>query len=526
MSSSLRKFPYAFFYMVYLCIFSLSALADQDKVHVVSKVVDLGELPTGRPTKVTLWFPEGQCEASTNQKFCLADSAVTDRTIVLSHGAMGAAENYSWIGEYLAAAGYIVVGINHYGESWFYGAETQDVRSTAMIWQRPMDIAAIYDTLSNRELFQHQINWSNIIAVGHSSGGQTLAMLVGVQYDLLRMIDFCKTDASVSDHSCDYGIRNTAKPDETFLRKFGGIYKDARVKKLIMIDPTLGYGATPESLATVHLPTIVIGAQNNDFLPWENHGARYTKNIPNAKSYLLTGQEGHFIFLDTCDSDHQVMGVSLCHDRAGVNRVATQSTLAAVILEFVREDNITVDAPKKFIEREKAMFNFEKISQILMYTPRWVFGLLAGLIILGIIQARPRQVPVVAAFIMPVAMMLMSSIGLLMTIGFTWRSVLFWSLGAIVVTTLMAKLIVNSNVTYDQTTRRFGLRGSWIPLLIIMAIFCTRYLLAMCIGMNLKVVQEFYFVPAMSLILGSLSGYFIAQGVRYFRIIQLTKNHP
>ena len=526
MSSLFRKFPYAFFYMLYLCIFSFPAIADQDKFHVVTKVVDLGELPTGRPAKINLWFPEGQCEASPHQKFCLADFAVTDRTIVLSHGAMGAAENYRWIGEYLAAAGYIVVGINHYGESWFYGAETQDVRATAMIWQRPIDITAIYDALSNRELFQHQINWSNIIAIGHSSGGQTLAMLAGIQYDLLRMIDFCKTEASASDHSCDYGIRNTPKPGEAFLRQFGGIYKDARVKKLIMIDPTLGYGATPESLPTVHLPTIVIGAQNNDFLPWENHGARYTKNIPNAKSHLLTGQEGHFIFLDACNNDQQVMGVALCNDRDGVDRVATHSNLAVIILEFVREDNIAIDAAKKFIEREKAIFNVEKISQILMYTPRWVFGLLTGLIILGIIQTRPRQVPVVAAFILPIAMMLMSVIGLLMTIGFVWKSILFWSLGAILATSLIAKFVVNSTVTYDQTIRRFTLRGSWIPLLIIVAIFCTRYLLAMCIGMNLKIVQELYFVPAISLILGSLSGYFIAQGVHYFRIIKPITNHP
>ncbi|MET0356307.1 MAG: DUF6622 family protein, partial [Cellvibrio sp.] len=475
------------FYILTLFIFSLSALGDGAQFRVTKTVIDLGELPTGRPAKISLWFPEGHCSGS--QQPCLAESAVTDRTLVLSHGAMGAAENYHWLAEPLAAAGYIVVGVNHYGESWFYGAETQDRLATSMMWQRPTDISAIYDALSNRELFQRKINWSNIIALGHSSGGQTLATLAGAQYDLLAMMDFCKTDAAVNDHSCDYGIRNAPKPGETFVQKFGGIYKDSRVKKIIMIDPTLGYGATPESLAKINLPTLVVGAQQNDFLPWDNHGARYTKYIPYAKSHLLTGREGHFIFIDSCNSDLLVMGVSLCHDRVGVDRVATQAGLVPVILEFVREDNITIDAPKQFTERKKAIFDLGKISQILIYTPRWVFGLLAGLVILGLMQVRTRHVHVKAAFIMPVAMTLMSVIGALMDLGFNWITILSWLVGAISVTVLIVKFAVKSIATYDPSTRRLTLSGSWIPLIIIMAIFSTRYALGMSIGMKLAIVQ-------------------------------------
>jgi predicted dienelactone hydrolase len=507
-------------FLLFLATASLIIQADENPVHVGKYQMDLGELPTGRPAKITLWFPEGQCSALPDQQHCLAGSAITDRTIVFSHGAMGAAENYNWIAEALAAAGYILVGINHYGESWLYGQDTQGVRATAMIWQRPTDVSAIYDALSNRELFQKPVNWSNIIAMGHSSGGQTVAMLAGGRYDLLSMMDFCKTDAATHDHSCDYGIRNVPKPAESFLKKFSDNYADGRVKKMVLIDPTLGYGATPASLATIKIPTLVVGAGNNDFLPWANHGLRYTKGIPNAKSYLLQGQEGHFVFLDSCANDIAVMDVPLCKDREGVDRTATHAALTPTIIAFVAENNINIDAAVKIAEREKPMLNLDKIAQIFIYTPGWVFGLLVGLIIVGLIPVRTREVPVQAVFIMPIVMLMMSLIGTLIDLGLAWTTITFWLLGAASVTLLLLKLPNNNSIGYDQATRKLSLQGSWIPLLIIMAIFCTRYALGMSIGMNLNIVREYYFAPLVSFTLGALSGYFIAQGINYYRAIK------
>ena len=78
----------------------------------------------------------------------------------------------------------------------------------------------------------------------------------------------------------------------------------------------------------------------------------------------------------------------------------------------------------------------------------------------------------------------------------------------------------NSSVAYNHTTRKLTLQGSWIPLLVILAIFCTRYALGMSFGMNLAIVHESYFAPLMSFILGALSGYFIAQGIKYLQVVR------
>ncbi|MES2605947.1 MAG: DUF6622 family protein, partial [Pseudomonadota bacterium] len=459
------------------------------------------ELPTGRPAKITLWYPQGQCAALPDGQLCLAESATTDRTLVFIHGAMGAAENYTWITTALASAGYVVIGINHYGESWVYGEDSQNVRTTAMLWQRPADISAIYDALSNRQLFQKNINWTNIIALGHSSGGQTAGMLAGVRYDLLAMVAFCKTAAAADDHSCDYGIRNAPAPGQSFVQKFSEDHRDSRVKKVVMIDPTLGYGATAESLATARLPALVVGAANNDFLPWQNHGERYARDIPGAITHLLTGQEGHFVFVDNCNSEMLVMGVPLCKDRAGVDRAATHATLTPVILDFVRANNIV-------IERTQPLFNVEQLMPILLYTPRWVFGLLAALVVVGLMQTRTRRVPVKVAYVLPAAMMTMSLLGTFMNLGFTAVTVLFWLLGTGCATAIIVR-VADSTISYDAETRKFNVEGSWTPLRVIMAIFLTRYAMGVSIGMNLSFVHDFYFAPTMSFLSGAFSGYFI-----------------
>ena len=52
----------------------------------------------------------------------------------LSHGAMGAAKDCSWLAYPLAAKGWVVVGVNHFGESWRYGRQNIDPSSVTRVW--------------------------------------------------------------------------------------------------------------------------------------------------------------------------------------------------------------------------------------------------------------------------------------------------------------------------------------------------------------------------------------------------------
>jgi predicted dienelactone hydrolase len=489
------------------CPFALNASATEVKM----ETIDVGELATGRPSKINVWFPHGSCANLEAGQLCLAESAVTDKAIIFSHGAMGAAGEYSWIGESLAAAGYVVVGVNHFGESWVYGQEAINPRSTGFIWQRPQDISALLDYLATKNIFQKKINWSNIIAIGHSAGGQTAAMLAGATFDLKQLIAYCDSNESKGDRSCNYGSNKTSVP-EAFLQKFSASQQDLRIKMIVMLDPALGSAVQPESLHAVKLPSFVVGTKNNDFLPWNNHGLRYANNIPNATTKLLTGDEGHFVFLTACNNKIKVMDVPLCEDRAGVDRKAIQQELSQDILKFINQSNAafftqsSVTVPTKNYSKSNVLF------EIISYTPKWVFGLLGMLVVFGVMQTRTRQVRIQVALILPILMLLLSLTGVLRYIGWQLPALVCWIVGITVVTALSIKLIGKNIAHFDSKNQKLTIEGSWLPLIVILGIFITRYALGVATAMDFRIIHEDYFPLVVSLILGAWSGFFIARG--------------
>jgi len=499
------------------CQLALKAAAADVKM----ETIDLGELATGRPSKINVWFPQGNCAKSSENTLCLADSAITDKAIIFSHGAMGSAVEYSWIGETLAASGYVVVGVNHFGESWVYGQDTINPRSTTFIWQRAQDISAVLDRLSKKDIFQKKVNWENIIAVGHSAGGQTAAMLAGATFDLKQLISYCDSEESKGDRSCNYGIDKASAP-EAFLQKFSASQQDARIKMIVLLDPALGSGVKAESLHKIKLPSLIIGAKNNDFLPWPNHGLRYANNIPTAKSKLLTGQEGHFVFLTPCDNKIKVMDVPLCEDREGVDRKAIQQELSQYMLEFISQHTAAISAQTSMAAPAKQYSKSNALFEILLYTPRWVFGLLIVLIAFGIMQARTRAVRLQVALILPLAMLLLSLSGVLGYVGWHLSALSCWLLGSSVVAVLSVKLIGKDIARFDSVNQKLIIQGSWLPLFIIMGIFITRYVLGVATAMQFDIVHQRFFPIWVGLALGAWSGFFLGRGFIFWQVKKIT----
>lgn len=497
---------------------SIYAAADNSRATVKMETIAVGELPTGRPSKIQVWFPQGTCANLADKQLCLADSAITDKAVILSHGAMGSADGLSWVGESFAAAGYVAIGVNHFGESWVYGQDTLNPRSSGFIWQRPQDISALLDLLATKNIFQTTINWSKIIAVGHSAGGQTAAMLAGATFDLKQQTSYCDSEESKDDRSCNYS-KNSASAPEAFLQKFSASQKDARIKMIILLDPALGSAVQTGSLRAIKVPSFIVGAKNDDFLPWVNHGLRYANGIPNSNIKLLMGQEGHFVFLTACNLQIKVMDVPLCEDRAGVDRNATQRELAQNMLEFARTNDAAFTTQISGAKPSAKQYSQSTtLSEILIYTPHWVFGLLAILIVFGIMQARTRQVPVQVALILPFAMLVLSLSGVLRYVGLQLPALACWLVGIAAFTALSVKLIGKNIARFDSTTRKLVIQGSWLPLLVILGIFITRYALGVATAMQFNIIHNPYFSPVVSLILGGWSGFFLARGFIFWRV--------
>lgn len=320
---------------------------------VTVKNVELYDSARKRPVMVTIWYPAAECnnEGTDKTLICLSDKVRTNQAALISHGAMGAANNYNWLGYAFASQGIVTVGINHYGESWAYGPNTTEPSSILKFAQRPLDISFTLDQLNKnlssskedlppQKIFSEAINWNNIIGLGHSSGGAAILALIGAQYDFIQALNYCKNRENGDiDKGCHY-LKALAK-DPTG-HKFTEVdagsntdFTDSRIKRAIILDPALGHVSVRHTLNKITVPTLLTASKDNDFLPFSQHSGYYSSYINNVQTKILDQGEGHFVYLDRCSHKHKAVDVPLCTDRPGVDRQAVQQQLYPAIFKFV-----------------------------------------------------------------------------------------------------------------------------------------------------------------------------------------------
>ncbi|MEO6824866.1 MAG: hypothetical protein ABI167_09140 [Nitrosospira sp.] len=110
-----------------------------------------------RPLNVRVWYPavanaketpweDGIYEAGTNARdAAMAASPGKLPLILLSHGTGGAASGLGWLGETLAANGYIVAAVNHHGNT--RAEPTSMLQGTLIWWDRPRDLSVLIENL-------------------------------------------------------------------------------------------------------------------------------------------------------------------------------------------------------------------------------------------------------------------------------------------------------------------------------------------------------------------------------------------
>jgi predicted dienelactone hydrolase len=300
-----------------------------------------------RPVIMDVWYParDDAVEADHTYGMSLgriATGAPVARgpfpVYVLSHGAFGAARNYSWLAEALARDGAVVSGVSHFGESFVYGIDTIDPTTVGNLSERVLDCSFALDELLDGSPWSNQVDAERVAALGHSSGGATAVALAGGAFDPAQMHTYCATADPTVDRGCAYEPPGPgATPPASATAGQVEQLADPRVRAVVAMDPALGPGFDAASLQAIKTPCQFIGSVDNDFLPFDEHVGRYARLIPDSRLLRLSNGEGHFVYLDECESDRDANGVSLCQDRAGVDRARAHAQLRAVISGFLDE---------------------------------------------------------------------------------------------------------------------------------------------------------------------------------------------
>lgn len=159
------------------------------------------------------------------------------------------------------------------------------------------------------------------------------------------------------------------------------------------------------------------------------------------------------------------------------------------------------------------------LFEILKRTPSWVFVLFFALLALGYWQSRSRTVPRARVAILPVAMIALSLYGVLSGFGISALAIVAWLAGVGLAVLVSARVTLVRNASYTAATQSFSLPGSWMPLVLMMCIFFTRYTVAVLLARNPMLAHDVSFIATICLLYGFLSGLFFAAALSLWRLV-------
>lgn len=158
------------------------------------------------------------------------------------------------------------------------------------------------------------------------------------------------------------------------------------------------------------------------------------------------------------------------------------------------------------------------LHQILANTPRWVWGLLLALLWLGLSQTVGRTASLKRITLLPLAMTGLSLYGAVTAFGADPQVLLVWLCAGGLAITLVLQPALPQATRYDPATRRFTLPGSWLPLLLMLGIFMTKYLVGAVSAMQPALAHDAGFSLGFATLYGAFAGIFLARAARLWRL--------
>lgn len=334
-------------------LMTLSAQAAHTDERIGFREITLPD--ASRPLHVALWYPTEDAAPETiiaeNPVF-YGVSAVQDAKtangahplVLLSHGYSGSFRNLSWLAGALARAGYVVAAPDHPGTTTF----DRDPEKARRLWERPRDLSRVIDALLADPSLP--IARNRIAAIGHSLGGWTVTEIAGGRFDADLVMPDCV--ARFGPVACkilvELGVGQSAGATDALRGDLG----DGRIGAVVTLDLGPARGFTPQSLANIRIPVLVIAAGGDidkvvaakGEISATHEDSRYlARHLPKATSrYSEIADSLHFSFLQICkpgaidiiEEEEPGLGI-VCTDGGTRARQAIHDETIHMILAFL-----------------------------------------------------------------------------------------------------------------------------------------------------------------------------------------------
>lgn len=153
---------------------------------------------------------------------------------------------------------------------------------------------------------------------------------------------------------------------------------------------------------------------------------------------------------------------------------------------------------------------------ILQNIPQWVWILFAVLIAIGISQSFTKRRTLRSATLIPIVMIGLSLYGV--TSVFSQPAALAaWATGVAAALTLATVIGAWKNILWSESDQRLIVPGSWVPMILILGLFFTKFGVNVALAMHHELVHDTSFAIMISLTYGVFSGTFFGRGVAMWK---------
>ena len=248
--------------------------------------------------------------------------------VVISHGRGGTFVGHSDTAKTLANAGFVVIAINHPGDTALDKSRTNDF---SVFVERPADIKRTIDFMLGPWPDAGKIDTGRIGMFGFSRGGYTGLVAIGANPHFGKRLRMCEGN---DKPLCDQ-IHKGELPE---------LAHDPRIKAAVIADP-LSVFFTPESFKGVKVPVQLWGSERGGDGVTPQSVVGIANELPMKPEFHAVPNSQHFDFLSPCSAELAKSAPVICTDGPGFDRAEFHQELNDAMLAFFREHLASAQQP-------------------------------------------------------------------------------------------------------------------------------------------------------------------------------------
>jgi len=158
------------------------------------------------------------------------------------------------------------------------------------------------------------------------------------------------------------------------------------------------------------------------------------------------------------------------------------------------------------------------IVTILGQVPAWVWAILAMLLVLGLRQSRDQYLARARLALLPMIWLAYGVWGVHSAFGLSAHTLLPWVLGLVFALKLMLELGAPAGSRFDSERQQFFVPGSWLPLAVMLALFCAKFALGLGLALRPELAANTAASMGFSALFGGLAGCLLGRARNLLRL--------